>query len=178
MSHSILHRGLASHRGAVALQMLALALLAGAAHAEGTRLYEWRDANGRMTYSQTPPTGAAGHITVTEVDTRQFTPAQKLAIRLQLGSEDAAIQADAQRLRQQVAASDRQIAHDLQALTRAEQAFKRGRTPLPGERMHNAHGGSRLLASYFERQRKLEAAVAAARQKLDEAYRERDQLQP
>ena len=69
-----------------------------------------------------------------------------------------------------------EITRAQKALARAEQALRKGRTPLPGERRGLAGGGSRLDASYFARIQRLEDAVKAARQRLDKAYQARNNL--
>lgn len=143
-----------------------------------TPLYDWREPGGAVSYSQFPPPAKVQNDQTREVDTRSFTPAQKLAIRTQLGGEDAAAQADATHFRQRVVSADTGVNAALRQLNDAERALKSGREPRPGERRHNAGGGSRLLATYFERQRRLDEAVQQARDRLNEAYRLRDELQP
>lgn len=61
-----------------------------------------------------------------------------------------------------------QIQEAQKALQEAEAALAAGKEPLPGERVGTAGGGSRLSEAYFERQKALQAAVEAARQRLDE----------
>jgi len=63
-----------------------------------------------------------------------------------------------------------------QALKEAEERQKQAVEPLPGERAANVDGRSRLGPEYFERQRAREAEVEAARKRLEEAYRARNQL--
>jgi len=63
-----------------------------------------------------------------------------------------------------------------QALKKAEERQQRGVEPLPGERLGNAGGHSRLSPEYFARQRAIAAEVDAARADLDEAYRLRNDL--
>lgn len=162
----------------VRMTTLGLAVMMGASAVRAVTLYEWRDANGQTVYSQVAPTGEATHVTVKQIDTQQLTPAQRLAARMELAAEDAATQQQAKQLRREVKQSDTLIVRRLRELGQAERALKQGRTPLPGERRHNFGGGSRLLASYFERQRQLEANVNEARKKLDEAYAQRNQLTP
>jgi hypothetical protein len=57
------------------------------------------------------------------------------------------------------------------ALTQALERQQKGMEPLPGERLGNAGGHSRLAPSYFARQADYAADVDAARAALDEAYR-------
>jgi hypothetical protein len=63
-----------------------------------------------------------------------------------------------------------------QTLRDAEDRRQRAAEPLPGERLRNVDGHSRLTPDYFERQRALAAEVDAARARLDEAYRQRNRL--
>lgn len=62
------------------------------------------------------------------------------------------------------------------ALRDAEERQQSAVEPLPGERLGNVGGRSRLGPAYFERQRARAAEVDAARARLEEAYRLRNQL--
>jgi hypothetical protein len=149
-----------------------------AAHADQTRLYEWRDASGITTYSQVPPTKGTPGATIREFDTRNFTSAQKLAVQSYLHGLDAAELADSKRFRQQVDAADRKVNEAMRQLVNAERVMRLGRIPMSGERVSNAGGGSRLRTDYFERQKRLEDAVQASRADLAEAYAVRDAIHP
>jgi len=152
--------------------------LASAALADVTKVFEWREASGAVSFSQeAPPPGTKG-VTVREVDSGTFTPAQKLAIRAQLARLDAAQRADATRFREQLTASDRAVNQALRRLTHAEQAVSDGRTPASGERVGNANGNSRLRNAYFDRQKQLEIRVQEARADVELAYRVRAELMP
>lgn len=161
---------------------MAVALLLGlaaapAAHAtDTTKVYAWRSADGTQSYAQTPPPAGMPGVTSQQIDTRSFTPAQLAAVKAHLAGLDAAELADAQRFRQQLNANDKAVADAVRALGRAEQAFRQGREPLPGERVGNAGGGSRLRPAYFERQKRLELAVEQARTRLNDTYRARDAI--
>lgn len=72
------------------------------ARADQTRVYEWRDASGAITYSQIPPGPGTPGVVVREFDARTLTPAQELAVKSYLHGLDAAALADAKRFRQQV----------------------------------------------------------------------------
>ena len=63
-----------------------------------------------------------------------------------------------------------------QALQEAEEKQQMAVEPLPGERAANVDGRSRLTPGYFERQRGRATEVDAARARLEEAYRRRNQL--
>ncbi|TMH41048.1 MAG: DUF4124 domain-containing protein [Betaproteobacteria bacterium] len=73
-------------------------------------------------------------------------------------------------------AADADIKAAEQALKDAEERQQAGVEPLPGDRLGTVGGRSRLTPDYFERQRALAAEVDAARARLDEAYRQRNQL--
>ncbi len=143
-----------------------------------TKLYEWRDAKGVVSYSQQAPPSSARDVVRREIDTRSFTPAQQAAAKSYLGGLDAAELTDAKRFRRQVADADKSVDRALQALAGEERAFRQGRAPLAGERVGNAGGGTRLRPSYFDRQQRLELAVERARAQLADAYRARSDVKP
>lgn len=76
----------------------------------------------------------------------------------------------------QWARADQEIMAAQQALRQAEADLQRGRTPLAHERRGTVSGYSRLTDAYFQRIRKLEAAVQHAKQRLDRAYDARNAL--
>ena len=165
------------------LQILALVAMVGPctanlAMAGETKVFEWREANGVISYSQKPPPTGTPGVTSREIDTKTLTPAQRAAARAQLAAVDTAQQADSTRYRAQLAEADRAVARAVQALSAAEHAARSGRSPQAGERVGNAGGGSRLRSEYFGRQKELEDAVQEARNKLDEAYRKRSAIAP
>ncbi len=164
------------------LQVIALAassLCAGqAALAEGTKIFEWRDANGVKSYSQLPPPQGMRGVTSFEIDTKILSPTQRAAVKAHLARIDAAEQADSLRFRRQVAAADQAVSSALRLLSKAEGAAREGRTPQAGERVGNAGGGSRLRSEYFDRQKRLEDAIQEAKVSVDEAYRQRNQIMP
>lgn len=61
-------------------------------------------------------------------------------------------------------------------LQEAQARQKAGVEPLPGERLGIAGGGTRLGPDYFARQEQLEKEVQEARERLDEAYRRRNEV--
>jgi len=69
-----------------------------------------------------------------------------------------------------------EIAAAEKALREAEENQKRALEPLPGERLGNVDGRSRLSPAYFERQKATAAKVEAARARLEAAYRRWDKL--
>ena len=77
---------------------------------------------------------------------------------------------------QDLDAADAAIKAGEQSLKDALERQQAGVEPLAGERLGNVGRRSRLTPDYFERQRALAAEVDAARARLDEAYRMRNQL--
>lgn len=64
------------------------------------KVYEWRDARGVLSYSQQPPPSEAhGRVTTREIDTKTFTPTQRVAIAAHLAGIDATAAADSKRFR-------------------------------------------------------------------------------
>lgn len=162
----------------LALTAILAACVGPAAMAGETKVFEWRDANGVMSYSQQPPPPGTRGVTSHEVDTKTFTPAQRAAIRAQLARLDAAARADSARYRAQIAAADQAVNRALRALSAAESAARDGRAPHAGERIGNAGGGTRLRSEYFGRQKHLEDAIQDARVGIDDAYRARGEVMP
>ena len=82
----------------------------------------------------------------------------------------------ARRRVQDLDAADAAIKAAEQSLKEALERQQAGVEPQPGERLGNVDARSRLAPNYFERQRALAAEVDAARARLDEACRQRNQL--
>ena len=165
------------------LQLLALtatfaSCVGQVARADETKVFEWRDAKGVVTYSQNPPPPGTPGVTSLEIDTKTFTPAQRAAVKAHLAQIDAAGQADSARFRAQVAAADQTVNRALRSLSQAERAARDGRAPHAGERIGNAGGGTRFRAEYFDRQKYLEDAIQQAKVRVEEAYRRRSQIIP
>lgn len=159
-------------------QLVAALLFVGsAALAAETTVYVWTEPNGVTSYSQErPPPGQP--FTTREISTSTLTPAQRAAVKSQLARPGASAAAEAGQFRSRVDLADRKIEAAVRRLAGAEKALRKGREPLPGERVGLAGGGSRLRAGYFDRQKGLEQAVQAAREGQEEAYRERLALTP
>ncbi len=151
-----------------------LCLCAGSAvMAEQTRVFEWRDAAGHLSYSNVAPAPGTKGVTSREIETRSFTPAQRVAIEAQLARLEASAQAASRELRARIDAADVAIDAALRRLHRAEDALRAGRQPRASDRIGTADGYSRLRVEYFNRQQQLEDAVEAAQAALAQAYRVR-----
>lgn len=121
--------------------------------------------DGSVVYSEKPASGArrADKIDVTPPASGigGLTPEEKQRAE-QLARERAASSAGDMQTRSHVAEAEKR----LQAALAAQAA---GKEPLPTERLGIVGGGTRLTEAYFERQKALEAAVAAARKSLEQA---------
>jgi hypothetical protein len=152
------------------------ALATNAAHADDGTIYEWRDAHGVKSFSQLPPPAGTPDVTSQQIQTQTLTPAERAAVKARLLGADANARAKAEAYQRQLDAADQAVNRALQALALAEQAARQGRTPQPGERVGIVGGHTRLRTDYFDRQSLLEQAVEQARARLNEAYRQRDDL--
>ena len=68
---------------------------------------------------------------------------------------------------------DAQVLRAEEELKTAQAALEAGRLERPGDRVGMVGGNARLSEGYFERVKLLEAAVAAAQEKLNDAYERR-----
>lgn len=141
-----------------------LALLAYAAAASAQPVYKSTMPDGKVVYGEKPVAGAARVETIepppAKTGVTGLTPEEKARAE-KLARERAAAAAAA-------AKSGNALDAARKALAQAEAARDSGKEPLPSERSGIAGGGSRLNQAYFERQKSLEAAVAAARKRLAE----------
>ena len=121
--------------------------------------------DGKVIYADKPQPGA------TRID--KIEPPPSKTGMGGLTQEEKARAAKLTQERQQAetaAAKSQQSADDARkALQAAEAAREKGREPLPGERLGLAGGGTRLTDDYHNRQKSLDAAVEAARKKLQAA---------
>jgi hypothetical protein len=142
------------------LAALFLAVCAGSAGAQA--IYKSTMPDGKVIYGEKPAPGAK------KVETIETPPAQTGV--MPVTPEE---RARAQQPARPPALPDRsQDAQEARlALKKAEVALEEGKTPLPGERIGTAGGGSRLTEAYFARQKSLEDAVAAARRRVEDATR-------
>jgi len=155
------------------LAFTALAALPPGAHAAGQDIYKSWLPDGSVTYAAQPEPNATR---VERIDVKTLSPEQRRAAQQLLLMDKASIRKGYAILHKKWQAVDDEITCAQKALARAEQALRKGRTTLPGERRGLAGGGSRLDASYFARIQRLEDAVKAARQRLDKAYQARNNL--
>jgi hypothetical protein len=124
-------------------------------------LYKSIMPDGRVVYGDKPAPGAA-KVEQSQADTSKsglggsVTPREREAVQ------------ELERTRKQRESSRDKVQAAQQALKEAEAAREAGKEPYAGERIGTAGGSSRLTDAYFERQRRLEAAVEKARRDLEE----------
>ena len=159
-----------SIKGLVAF-ILVLALAPRLAAAD--TVYKYQRPDGSTLYSDVPLRGAKliGRFQLIPVP-----PAAKAGpARSARGAAEDPDELARQRV-QDLDAADAAIKAAEQSLKEALEHQQAGVEPLAGERLGNVGGRSRLTPDYFERQRALAAEVDAARARLDEAFRQRNQL--
>ena len=136
-------------------------------------VYKYRRSDGSTLYSDVPLRGAKliGRFELVPVP----PPARA---RPAMPERGAAKDPDelARRRVQDLDAADAAIKAAEQSLKEALERQQAGVEPFAGERLGNVDRRSRLTPDYFARQRSLAAEVAAARARLDRAYRMRNEL--
>ncbi|NNM69283.1 MAG: DUF4124 domain-containing protein [Gallionella sp.] len=163
-------------QAATTLAAILIALYCYATSAYAETIYRSTSADGEVTYSSQPMPDARESRTI---ETDSLTPEQRRAAALLRQQErNAAAGADAQLQSRDEAWKqvDGEILAAQKALADAENALQNGRTPLGGERRADIGGGTRLTGSYFQRLGELEAQVAQAKARLDQAYAARNAL--
>jgi Domain of unknown function (DUF4124) len=157
-------------KGLVVL-ILVLALAPRLAAAE--TLYKYQRPDGTTLYSDVPLRGAKliGRFQLVPVP----TPAKAGPARPARGAAKDPDELARQRV-ENLDAADAAIKAAERSLKDALERQQAGVEPLAGERLGNVGGRSRLTPDYFERQRALAAEIDAARDRLDEAFRQRNEL--
>src|SRR5712691_6749448 len=155
-------------KGIVALALALAPLLAAA-----DTVYKYQRPDGKVVYSDVPLRGAKliGRFELVPVP----PPAKAERATPERGAAKDPDELARQRV-QDLDAADAAIKAAEQSLKEALERQQAGVEPQPGERLGNVGGRSRLAPNYFERQRALAAEVDAARARLDEAYRMRNQV--
>jgi hypothetical protein len=151
--------------------IVALVLATGAGLAAAETVYKYQRPDGRVIYSDSPVEGAKliGQFELVPAPAAPG-PAHGEPVRRPAATGDTA-----ERRALAVEAADARIKAADQALKDAQERQQQAVEPLPGERLGNVGGFSRLAPEYFERQRAAAAEVEAARTELDEAYRARNE---
>ncbi len=157
-------------KGLVAL-ILVLALAPRLTAAE--TVYKYQRLDGSTLYSDVPLRGAK------LIGRFELVPVPRPAKAAPAGPGRGAVKDPDELAHQRVQdldAADAAIKATEHSLKEALERQQAGVEPLAGERLGNVGGRSRLTPDYFERQRALAAEADAARARLDEAYRQRNQL--
>jgi len=132
------------------------------ASAEVSQVYRWLDRDGTPVYSDSPPPRGTAH-RVYLIRTEPGAQAQSDAA--------ATKECDGAALAKRASVHRETVAEAQARLSRVRERKEAGREPLPGERLGNAGGGSRLAPDYFARQDALETQLKQAQAALSEASR-------
>jgi len=132
------------------------------ASAEVSQVYRWLDRDGTPVYSDSPPPRGTAH--------------RVYLIRTEPGAQSdsdapATKECDGASLAKRASTHRENVAEAQARLSRVRERKEAGREPLPGERLGNAGGGSRLTPGYFARQDVLETQLKEAEAALSEASR-------
>jgi hypothetical protein len=155
------------------LVVLILVLALAPRWAAADTLYKYRRPDGTTLYSDVPLRGAKliGRFQLVPVP----PPAKAGPARPARGAAKDPDELARQRV-ENLDAADAAIKAAERSLKDALERQQAGVEPLAGERLGNVGGRSRLTPDYFERQRALAAEADAARDRLDEAFRQRNEL--
>ncbi len=134
-------------------------------------VYEWRETNGTVVYSDHIPTAAQGTV-MRALSAQNVLDADRAAL-VRVASQTVPVEHPS---RQMLADADGIVARAITQLQQAELALQRGQVPQPGERSGLVNGHSRLNSTYFDRINALEAQVLRARASMQSAYARRDAL--
>jgi hypothetical protein len=147
----------------IVIAFIALGFGAGALPAAGQTMQKYVTPDGKTVYSDRPIPGAR------LVD--QIAPAPpvdpKAAAEAQARAKENAERANASATKRAESGNGAQQGDAAAALARAKERLEKGKEPLPGERIGNAGGGSRLTDAYWARQRANEQAVKNAEARLN-----------
>ncbi|MGH8617447.1 MAG: DUF4124 domain-containing protein [Burkholderiales bacterium] len=163
------------HRWLPPLAGLLLACVVAPAGAQDVRFYRSIDKNGRVTFSDRPPTNARYVDTIT-VPTGPISSGVPESTQQQRNEARQQLQVDASARAQGLADANQQIRTAHAALNAAKAAQVAGKEPLPGERIGTVSGFSRLREEYWDRQNQLQSAVENAQRELQAAISQRNRL--
>ena len=150
--------------------LTALALLASLAHAQTVFRSEMPD--GRVVYGDKPAPGAKDVKQITLPPPNISATPQPAAPASKPAPNSASAPAPGA-TKSPVETADAQVTRAEEELKAAKAALAAGRNEQEGDRVGMVGGRARLSESYFERIKSLEADVAAAQKKLDDAYERR-----
>lgn len=136
--------------------VIALAIAPGAARAQP--IYKSTMPDGRVIYGQKPSPGAerVNEIAPPPAQTGTATVTGQETLRLE----------QRMKARAQSAGAQSELEDARRQLEQAESGREAAKEPQPGERVGLAGGGSRLSDAYHQRQKSLDATLAAARKRV------------
>src|ERR1017187_2901967 len=148
-----------------------LALLVGACVSTSLMaetLYKSTDSSGRVIYSDKPVPGA---VEIEGARSELINPENAARIeeeRKELRRQEEEFQQRERERERALDEADAEVIAAIDALKEAQRRREAGVEPLPGERMGDASGGTRLAPSYFERLQALDREVSAGQQRLEQ----------
>jgi hypothetical protein len=152
----------------------ALLVAVPAAHAD-TLIYKFTGKDGIPVYTETLPENyRPGEVQTIKIETLPIDE-QRAAIRM-LAAMDAKVNARTRARRARLDLADQQVTIAIGNLQQAEANLEKGSIPVAGDRIGKKGGGTRLRESYFLRVSRLQGLVEQAKQALDKAYKERNNL--
>lgn len=146
-------------------------LLTGLTAAAASTLYKSVDAQGRVTYSDQPPTSGSAEAIALPADAVNILPSEGLQEEM-ARQREADLKAQQQRARQQQEWSARYRAAE-DELAEAQRALEQARKIQEGDMVGSALGGARPNAAWVERLEQAEADVAAKQRALEAIKRSR-----
>lgn len=150
--------------------IVVLLLAAVACPAAAETVFKYQRPDGKVIYSDSPVAGAK------LIGRFELVPAPARADRNDPPAPPSPVAAGVERRLQAIDAADARVKAAARGLQQAEERQQQAVEPLPGERRGNVNGHSRLTPTYFARQRTAAAAVDAARDELEDAYAERNDV--
>lgn len=144
-----------------------LLLLASSCVLADSKVYKYRMPDGSLLYTQNrAPAGKLESV----IQVASPTPAQVARAQREVAADRAlADRLEADRNRGRMVAAENRLRQAADALANAEIALRAGAEPLPGERVGNVNGTSRLNEAYWDRMVALRRSVDEARLRLDVA---------
>jgi hypothetical protein len=139
-------------------------------------LYKSTDSDGRVIYSDKPVPGAVEIEGARSVPIDPENAARIEEERKKLRQQGEEFEQRERKREQALDDAQAEVNAAMDALKEAQRRREAGVEPLPGERLGDAGGGSRLAPSYFERLRTLDGEVGAAQQRVDQAYARRNDV--
>lgn len=152
---------------AATILIFSVSLLAFSSFLAGDEIYRSVDAEGNVTYSDTPPAGGS-ESEVVELPPGPSPDAIKESTERNLEIRRAATQAQQRRLDQEQGQGDA-LSEARKALQDAEARLEEAKVIRDEDRQKLAGGMRRIRPDYFERVKAAEAEVEAARKRLREA---------